>query len=158
MNVIVRYDQDADYVICSKLIRIFSAAIIVFPAWLEALFAGKELLCPQSFNLGPIEPISIKSQNIDKQIALRLADHIPWVVIVKNLRISMWRISTASKMMASGETIIKHKPPGKPSKITTDAISQVRDLTIENPILVEGSERVKLFQASAFPFPAKQSI
>jgi hypothetical protein len=114
MNTIARDGRDPDYIICSKPICISSAAIIVLLAWLEALFAGKELLCPQSFHPGPIRPISTKSQDIDKQIALCLADHIPWLVIAENLRISMRQISTLSRMMTSGETIIQHKPLGKP--------------------------------------------
>jgi hypothetical protein len=70
---------EADYIICSKPICISSRAIIMLLAWSEALFADKDLLCAQSFNPGPIKPISTKPQYIDRQIILRLADHIPCI-------------------------------------------------------------------------------
>jgi hypothetical protein len=83
INGIVRDGADADDIICPKPIRISSAAIIVLPAWFETHFFGKELLCAQSFNPGPIKPISTKSRDIDQRIALCLADHIRWVVIAE---------------------------------------------------------------------------
>jgi hypothetical protein len=79
MNGVVRDSPDADDAICSKPICISSPAMIVLSAEFEALFTGKELLCPQSFNPGPIKSISTKLQDIDKQIVLCLADQILWV-------------------------------------------------------------------------------
>jgi hypothetical protein len=52
----------------------------------------------------------------------------------------MSRISKLSNATANGEMTFKRKPPGRPSKMTTPVISEVHDLTVEDPDL--GSKKL----------------
>jgi transposase len=140
MNGVVCDGPEADYIISSKPICISSTARIVFPAWLEALFVGKEFLSPQPYQLIgnkkiPGRTAKPKPEDIDKEIALCLGDHVSWLVIAERFHVSMRRISKINKKMASGETTLEHRPPGKPSKMTSEVISRVRDLTMQDPFL-----------------------
>jgi transposase len=140
MNGVVSDGPDVDYIISSKPICISSTARVVFPAWFEALFGGKEFLSPQPYQLMGHEricarPAKTKPEDIDKEIALCLADHVSWIAIADKFRVSMRRISKISKKMSSGDATLEHRPPGKPSKMTSEVISRVRDITVEDPYL-----------------------
>jgi transposase len=135
MNGVVRDDADADYIICAWPLRISQTATIVHPAWLDALFSAKQFVFPRGFNPGPMQRIPRKPEAIDREIASCLASRIPWPEIAENIHVSMSGIQSINEAMGSGETFVKHKRPGRPSKMTTQVVSEVRDMTTEDPYL-----------------------
>jgi hypothetical protein len=107
----------------------------VLRARLDVLFTGKSFLYPQLLSTGLTKPIATKPHNKDQEIALSIVDHMPYAAIAEVLLIPIRRISTSSKSITSGELAVKHKPPGRPSKITSEIISQVRHLISVDPYL-----------------------
>jgi hypothetical protein len=135
----VSANADVDYILSSIPLKVESNAVCVNPAWIDALYSSEIPISSvpylSHFRFNAHSPQSEPSTASIADITRALKSNWTFDQIVTRFRISPKQLSEVSKTLNREEEPPQTRPRGRSKKVTNAVIIEVRNKTIDDPLL-----------------------